>query len=209
VADVWKSAEAWDSFQRGKELLLASVPAQKQQNLILFCALVAERCLPALCAAGMLAGLDFTRDVRALHDVFDVAEGKRAIGSVERVPDPEPDHWIWDYPIGRQAAYAMSAIDTAVSAQFDFSAEMVGEALTSYFEVASITLDELARTYAGDGLAQACARSIQELHDLFAAVSAIDVGDRTAVARVRAMNALRSLPLHLGADVTRTDGAQE
>ena len=198
MGSLWDHEDRIDLLRSSLDDSIPAIESFSSWARTLFFALIAERCMPPLHAAGMIGSIDLSKEVIALENLFGYLsdEGKRdGLAFVEAV---ETEQWIWGYSIGRHAVHAMSAIEAALSSVMSPSPRNCSDLVFSYWESLLCVQEEIAvdldveTALAGlNASADSYASLLERLNDL---VSTAERDFR----RIRAWNLSQQVPVYFG-----------
>lgn len=164
----------------------------------LFFALIAERCMPPLHAAGMIGSIELSKEVIALEELYGYLSDEGMRDALAFVGAVETDHWIWGYSIGRQAVYAMSAIEAALSSVISPSQRNCSDLVFSYWESLLCVQEEVAVALDVEAALAGLRASADSYVSLLARVNdLVSTGGRD-FRRIRAWNLTQQVPVYFG-----------
>lgn len=200
MASIWEKENDIDRLRKNFEGAIEIIESLDSWRRTLFCALVAERCVPALHAAGMTAGLNLSSEVEGLERVFRFLSDSQSRMEVSQIEAENVEHQIWDYPIGRQAVNAMCAIDSAIVSVIGNQSRVYGDLVYSYWECLVGVMDEIAMELDVDVAMAMLNSTADNFSSLVEKVLAIDTVSPMNIGKLRAWNLAHQIPIYIGVD---------
>ncbi len=206
MASLWGHKDRIDSLRSSLDDSIPVIKSFSSWARTLFYALIAERCMPPLHAAGMIGSIDLSKEVIALEKLYGYLSGEGRRDDLAFVEAVETDHWIWGYSIGRQAVHAMSAIEAALSSAISPSQRNCSDLVFSYWESLLCVQEEVAVDLDVETALAGLIASADSYASLLARVNDLVSTGRHDFRRIRAWNPSQQVPVYLGQEFISIEG---